>query len=138
VKVRRVIESDEGVVNHERSHLCQDDFSNDNVDIAEIVRRDNDAAYRRSKSDYPSISPSQGTVKGGPTRTKNTQPEESRMSSPSFQQPRRRKQQQKEQYRKDTARNSSRNKEDHPVLKPLSINSGNPPTANAPHLHRVI
>lgn len=54
--IRRVIESHKGVVNDERSNLCQDNFSNNNVDIAKIVRRDNDSANRRSKTDYPSAS----------------------------------------------------------------------------------
>ena len=51
-----MIESHEGVVNDERSNLCQDNLSNNNVDIAKIVRRDNDSANRCSKTDYPSAS----------------------------------------------------------------------------------
>ena len=49
-KVRRMIKTSESIVNNEGTNLRQDDFSNDDIDIAKIICCDNDTTYTSAKT----------------------------------------------------------------------------------------
>ena len=48
--VRRMIKTDKSIVDNEGTNLRQDDFSNDNIDIAKIICSDNDTTYTSAKT----------------------------------------------------------------------------------------